>query len=566
MRAVGAARQGRTAHAAIALLALVAWADVCPATSRLVLGEEAAPPILLQQYAVFQTDGQRIDDAIREAKKSETEKAQEAERESILHAVRDAKRMPMLDAEIAAHPGQSGAYVLDSSEEALISRAWLTDNAVESIDVQYFIWSTDNIGTLAAEALLRAAERGVMVRVLVDDFLIDAPLRQLVALTSHPRIEIRIYNPNTTVGVGTGRRLWNAASDLRGFNQRMHDKTCIVDGKVAITGGRNMAAEYYDYHHDYNFRDRDVLVAGKVVGDMHASFERFWNSPLAVNVESLHDSTTDDAGPLTEDEIRRVTEELHHYARLPENFAPDVRAAIESAPSAFARMAREAAWGRVDFLSDMPGKNNGARGLEGGGTSTAALAALVASAKERVVIQSPYLILSDRALELFRAAIARGVEVRINTNSLAATDNMQAFAGYRNQRAELLAMGLRIFEYRPDAKTQTEARARELVQDLPAADNPDTMFGLHAKTMVVDSSIACIGTFNLDPRSENLNTEVAVVIYDEPLARRLEAAIENDMAPGNSWNAATDDPDSVVPIAKRSRVWFWQWLPIRPLL
>jgi cardiolipin synthase C len=473
--------------------------------------------------------------------------------------------MPMLDAQIAAHPGQSGAYVLDSSEEALISRAWLTDNAARTIDVQYFIWSTDNIGTLAAEALLRAAERGVMVRVLVDDFLVDAPLRQLVALTWHPRIEIRIYNPNTTTGVGTGRRLWNAVSDLRGFNQRMHDKTCIVDGKVAITGGRNMAAEYYDYHHDYNFRDRDVLVAGPVVGAMSESFERFWNSPLAVNVESLHDPATDDAGRVTQDDLRPVSEELHRYARLSENFAPDVRAAIESAPSAFPRMAREATWGRVDFLSDDPGKNS-TGGLYGSSASTEALIALVQGAKSRIVIQSPYLVMSDRALALFRETIGRGVKVRINTNSMAATDNMQAFAGYRNQREDLLAMGIEIFEYRPDAKTQVEARARELVSDLPASANPDTVFGLHAKTMVVDSRVACIGTFNLDPRSANLNTEVAVVIHDEGLSQRLEAVMENDMAPGNSWNAATDDPDSFVPLDKRGRVYFWQWLPIRPLL
>jgi putative cardiolipin synthase len=471
--------------------------------------------------------------------------------------------MVMLDAEIAAHPGQSGAYVLDSSEEALISRAWLTDNAARSIDVQYFIWSTDNIGTLAGEALLRAAERGVKVRVLVDDFLVDAPLRLLQALARRPNVEIRIYNPVTTLAVGTGERVWNALTDLKGFNQRMHDKTCIVDGKVAITGGRNMAAEYFDYHHSYNFRDRDVLLAGPVVGAMSASFERFWTSPLSVDVRSLETGSED--APVTDDEAGRVVADLHEYARNPENFAPSVRAAIESASSAFLRLARESAWGRVDFLSDEPGKN-ASDGLHGSSASNEALVALVRAAKSRVVIQSPYLVMTGRALELFRETIGRGVKVRINTNSLASTDNLQAFAGYRNQREELLAMGIEIFEYRPDAKTQAEMRERELVRDLPAAANAETVFGLHAKSMVVDSSIAVIGTFNLDPRSSNLNTEVAVVVHDEAFATKLEAAMENDMAPGNSWNAATEDPDSFVPITKRSQVYFWQWMPIRALL
>jgi len=476
--------------------------------------------------------------------------------------------MALLDAQIAAHPGQSGVYVLDSSEEALIARAWLADHAERSIDVQYFIWSTDNIGTLAAEALLRAAERGVHVRVIVDDFLMDAPDRSLLALAAHPSIDIRIYNPNTSVGVSMAARAWNALTDLRGVNQRMHDKTFVVDGKVAITGGRNMAAEYYDYHHDYNFRDRDVLLAGEVMTEIVASFERFWTSGLTVPVESLYDGSRwlEETLQLDAAETQSAYRDLHAYALSAENFAPAVRAAIASAATAFPRFAREATWAHVDFLSDLPGKNDEAWSLGGGGQSTEALAQLVRDATHTVLIQSPYLVLSNRALELFRAAVARGVDVRINSNSLAATDNLQAFAGYRNQRAELLAMGLDVFEYRPDAETQREARARELVGVLPAAANPDPVFGMHAKSMVVDSRVAYIGTFNLDPRSENLNTEVGAVIHDVKLAQSLEAAIENDMKPGNSWNAATDDPDRNVPASKLRWVLFWQMMPIQPLL
>jgi putative cardiolipin synthase len=466
-----------------------------------------------------------------------------------------------IDAQLAEHPGLSGAYVLDSAEEALIARAWLADHAQSTIEVQYFIWSTDNIGILAADALLRAAERGVKVRIIVDDLLVDAPDKSLLALAQHPNLDIRIYNPKVSVGVPWYRRVWNATTDLRSVNQRMHDKTFIVDGKVAITGGRNMAAEYYDYHSDYNFRDRDALLAGDVVNSIHASFDRFWQSGIAIAVEQLYEDKR-----LTEEEASAVNKHLHGYAGQPENFAPAVRAAIASADTEIARIARGTVWGRVDFICDIPGKNAATTGFSGGGQSSAALGKLLANAKSRVLIQSPYLVASDRAMELFKEALARGVRISVSTNSLASTDNMQAFAGYRNQRDRLLKMGMSIFEYRPNAATQSSARARELVNNLQPETARQPIFGLHAKTMVIDSNVVFIGTFNLDPRSENLNTEVGAVIYNEQLATAVEKAIETDMQSANSWNAASDDPDQYTTFAKRSKVRFWQMMPIKPLL
>src|SRR5512138_2352455 len=175
-----------------------------------------------------------------------------------------------IDEQVAAHPGQSGSYVLDTGDEALIARAWLTDHAERTLEVQYFIWSTDNVGILAAEALLRAADRGVNVRVIVDDLLMDAPDESLLALAHHPNIDIRIYNPKSSVGIPIQKRVMNVATDFRGVNQRMHNKVLLIDGKAAITGGRNMADEYFDYDHEYNFRDRDVLLVGAVVGTVEA--------------------------------------------------------------------------------------------------------------------------------------------------------------------------------------------------------------------------------------------------------------------------------------------------------
>ena len=468
-----------------------------------------------------------------------------------------------LDRLVESHPGQTGSHVLERGEEALLARAWLVDHARRSIDVQYFIWSGDNIGILASEALLRAANRGVKVRVLVDDLLIDAPDEVLLALALHPNVEIRIYNPVHNIGTPLHTRILNLLTDFRGANQRMHDKTLVVDGQLAITGGRNMADEYFDFDHEYNFRDRDALVIGAVVPAMRASFERFWASPLAVPVERLYDGIglmrkhVTVAAP----DVQRVYRGLAGYAADPANFEPELRAAIADLPRAFPAIAAQLAWGRVDFLSDRPGKNDGRDGLGGGGLTPRALAALVEGARRELLIQSPYLVLSEPALALLGRLRARGVAVRISTNSLASTDNLQAFGGYRKQRERLLAMGLEIHEYRPDPAERTTVMQRYARL---RAESP--VFALHAKTVVVDGRAVFIGTYNLDPRSENLNTEVGVVIHDPVQAGRVAQSIRADLRPENSWDAARDDPDAQAPWLKRLRVLGWQLLPLRPIL
>jgi len=468
-----------------------------------------------------------------------------------------------IDAQIALNAGKSGVYVLDTGSEALLARAWLAENARKSIEVKYFIWSTDNIGILAAEALLRAAERGVRVRVIVDDFLIDAPDKSLLALSRHPNIEIRIYNPRVSVGVPLQKRLVNLITHFRGVNQRMHDKTVVVDGKIAITGGRNMAAEYFDYNHAYNFRDRDVLLLGKTVKAIQANFEDYWNSELSVKVEELYDGwgLMQKNVSIDDKECRLIYHELHRYAKMPENFAPEVRAAIADVPTAFATLARQMTWCEVEFISDRPGKNENRISLGGGGQTTWRLAKLVQNAKKSIVIQSPYLVLSDDAIAIFRQVINRGVTVRINTNSLASTDNLQAFSGYRHMRERLLSMGFKIYEFKPNPDVQ-----HRLMQTFSPLARKAPIFSLHAKTMVVDARTVCIGTFNLDPRSENLNTEVCAIIHDKALAQKVQALIEVDMAPGNSWDAARDNPDRFVSSGKRTKVRLYQMMPIKPLL
>ena len=452
---------------------------------------------------------------------------------------------------------QTGVYILEKGEEALIGRAWLTMHAARSIDVQYFIWSTDNIGILAAEQLLSAAERGVSVRVLVDDFIIDAEDRTLLLLAAHPNVQIRIYNPKFVVGVGYWDKLKNTVTQFRDVNQRMHDKTAIFDGVAGITGGRNMAAEYFAFNHEFNFRDRDVLILGSAVRDMQEHFNEFWDSEFAVPVEKIFE---DERADISSEDVARRSAELHAYAADPANFEPEIRQAIEATPQNFAALMQAMVWGDVQFVSDVPGKNDGESGLRGGGRSTNQLINAVKAAKKSILIQSPYLILPEGGVELFAQLAKQGVKIRISTNSLASTDNIPAFAGYSSQRDDLLDAGVEIYEFNPNPAIRDELIYPRLAKYGP-------VFGLHAKSMVIDDETLFIGTFNLDPRSANLNTEVGVLIKNQELARQLTASIERDIRPENSWRTTADsNPDAQVGFGKRFKVWMFRLLPVEPVL
>jgi putative cardiolipin synthase len=454
---------------------------------------------------------------------------------------------------------QTGAYILERGEEALIGRAWLTQHAQKSIDVQYFIWSSDNIGTLAAEQLLRAAERGVTVRVIVDDLLIDAEDQTLLLLAAHENVDIRIYNPNITVGTSFFDRFINVVTQFRALNQRMHDKTAIFDGVAGITGGRNMADEYFDFDHDYNFRDRDILLLGPAVGDMRDNFEEFWSSSFVVPVAEVLDSS---AANISAEDAARKAAELHAYANDPDNFGPEVREAISRVAEAIPTLLSNMTWQDVEFISDAPGKNDGSEGLGGGGESTRSLIEAIRNAKHSVLIQSPYLVLPKGGVELFAELNTRGVRTRISTNSLASTDNLPAFSGYHRQRPRLLNAGIELFEFKPHPGIQAE-----LVERYPALAGNNPVFAIHAKSMVIDDKLIFIGTFNLDPRSANLNTEVGVFIESVELARQLTESIERDMLPENSWHTTAEyAPDFEVSRGKRLTLGFVNLLPIEPLL
>jgi cardiolipin synthase C len=454
---------------------------------------------------------------------------------------------------LSQHPGQSAALTLERGELSLLTRGWLSDNSKHTLDVQYFIWSADNVGRLAMESLLNAADRGVHVRVLVDDFLLETPAAMLSAMDGHPNFEIRIYNPTTNTGVRFWRRYWNLITGFRAVNQRMHNKALIVDGMLAVTGGRNLADEYFDFHHGFNFRDRDIMVAGPVVGQMQSAFDVFWHSPLSRPVGELLPALSESV----QDSVRLS---LHAYAADTLNFAPDVKQALHDLPKNFTTVLSELAWGPAQFIIDDPGKNSGKDGLGGGGVTTRFLANLLRSAKKSITIQSPYLIPNQATIKLFKELTSRGVVIRINTNSMANNDNLQAVSGYIKRRKDILAAGVQVFEFKPEPGIQKK------LQERMGKSKEHPIFVIHAKTLVIDGEKVFVGTFNLDPRSMNLNTESGILLDHARVAREVEEAIELDMAPENSWEASKETGDAYAPFIRRIKVWLWKLFPIEALV
>ena len=450
---------------------------------------------------------------------------------------------------------KTGVYVLEDGGNAMVARAWLSEYAEKSIDIQYFIFSTDNIGLIACDYLVRAADRGVKVRILVDDIMVDAEIQDVLIMDSHENITIKIYNPGVNLGKSLFSKVKKFATDFRSANQRMHNKTFIVDGKVVITGGRNIADEYFDYDHEYNFRDRDVLLLGKVTESVNISFNEFWNSSLSVHANDLIDTSDENVND------NNKFDNLHEYACNPENFWPQVRTKIENLPAAFSQIKEsgDLVWlDDVYFVSDAPGKNDGTEGLGGGGISTTALIDLVKNAEYSIDIQTPYLITSQLSQNLFREAVERGVKIRILTNSLASTDNVEAFSSYQTDRKVLLETGVRIFEFKPDA----EVRKKIMTGDLQTTLDYTPIFGHHAKSMIVDGKITVIGTFNLDPRSANLNTECVTIINSEKVAQDVLIGFEEEFKSENSWETTLEfNPDSKVKKLKRIKSWTRKILP-----
>ena len=502
----------------------------------------------------------------------------------------------------AAAP-QHYALILDYGQDALIARLDLIRGARRSIDVQTYIFDEDDAGHLILDELLAAARRGVKVRLLVDQLAALKRVETFAALAgAHANFEMRVYNPVLgRAHFGYPMYAWATVCCFRRLNQRMHTKLIVVDDLVGITGGRNYQNDYYDWDPRYNFRDRDILVAGPAVADMAAEFQTFWNAPLSTPLSRLRD-----VGRYV---LRQgVPAVSHPPPELPRRVETIGRDADDTA-LVRSRLADAAMPVRaLRYIGDTPEKHGDSDATPS--PSSKLLRSLIASADERVLLQTPYLVLSKRAQALFLDLQRREKppKVLVSTNSLAATDAFIPYAlSYKYKRRYLRDFKFQIHEFKPfpqDAPIDVEATGtveiawdedgRPMVLPGPLADAPSrsaavagsgrgsagvggsgsrspdrptplareysalryskrgsnervpllrggTRFGLHAKSLVIDERVAVIGSHNFDPRGDHYNTEGLVVIEDPAFARALAASIERDMRPENAWTIARRD-------------------------
>lgn len=475
----------------------------------------------------------------------------------------------------AAGKPQHVVTLLADSEDALAARIHLIQAARRSIDVQTYIWDQDDVGQLVLDQLVQAARRGVRVRILADQLFSFGDVALLDRLARADRhLTVKLYNP-TFHDAETSPAQFAAGivCCFMKFNQRMHNKLLLVDDTVGITGGRNYQDRYFNWDGEFDYVDRDVMVGGPAARDMAKSFALFWHHKRSVPLEALRD-------------VNRYT--LAHPA------APGWPAPRFRFPDRVARLEREAqdpAWiqrhlldpafhtGEVEFFSDLPAKTD-APTRRHARDFTHHVMQLVASAKHEVLLQTPYLVMSHRAQQIFKSMHRRAAppRIRVSTNSLASTDAFAVYAmSYKHRKRYLRTYGFEIQEMKPHAASAEEDYARanhdlppppaaaDTRRRLPAAgmrgllgsrgrrsNRPAPLiegglrFGLHAKSIVVDDSFAMVGSHNFDPRSDHFNTEAGVIVHDRGFANAVRSSILRLTGPQNAWVIAPRKP--VVPL------------------
>ena len=457
---------------------------------------------------------------------------------------------PLMDLGHAAHrEAIHHVTLIETGEDALKLRIHLIRSAQSYIDVQNFILRKDVTGELFLNELLTAARRGVKVRLLLDQLFTFSDVEYLVALVmGHANFEIRFYNPTFhKAKMSKSDWLKGTACCFRRFNQRMHNKLMVVDDSVGITGGRNIADRYFDFDTNYEFKDRDVLVYGNLAREMRYSFDWFWAYRKSIPVQHLRDV----AGEL----LNGDSFELEPYEmplRLQRSLAdlddPEKMGALFVDPAYHIE--------NVKYFSDHPRKFEQSEPSTRPGL-TFELHEILAGAERSIVLQSPYMVLSGKARKIFKKLRKENpsIELIFSTNSLASTDADTVYANTdKHKKHYVKTLGFFMYEYKPFPADAPEffPRWTKLIEekargirsgsavsgDNSTIDMPAPRSGLHAKSFVVDSRVAVVGSHNFDPRSEGFNTENGLLIWDEQFASDLEALIRRDTEPQNSWVVA----------------------------
>lgn len=419
---------------------------------------------------------------------------------------------------MSGHADESGLTMLSSNLDAFAARALAARASGRSLDLMYYIWNGDLTGRLLMDEVILAADRGVRVRLLLDDIGVETSDAIFMALDSHPDIELRLFNPTRARARGLRRGLEMA---LRAFSltRRMHNKAWIADGRVAIVGGRNIGDEYFDAAELSSFRDLDLMVFGQVVDQTESMFDAYWNSGLALPVANLADGDGASLSGLR-DSLQALRES--------DSAAPYIQRVREHVGLMSPQQA-ELHWTQeARLVADPPEKAAGKRSEN---WLMQQVLPLMGAARERVEITSPYFIPGDAGVEALVAIAQDGVSVDILTNSLAATDVAAVHGGYAPYRKRLLRGGVGLYELRPTPG----------IRDFSLRGSRNA--SLHTKAFTVDGRFGFIGSLNFDPRSSSLNTEMGVLFEIPALVAQMSALFTEEISPDMSYGLQLDEND-----------------------
>ena len=466
------------------------------------------------------------------------------------------------------HPDLTGYLVLFEPLEALATRLSLIDKAEKRLDLQYYIWDNDKVGSLALHALIRAADRGVKIRLLIDDNNAKSTEGIFLALAQHPNIEVKLFNPYRF----RKYRALDMILDLKRINRRMHNKSFIADHQVALIGGRNMTNQYYNVSDNYQFSDVDVMLVGTAVKDISHSFDEYWNHEYAYKVQEV---VKQSAHRLSYDSLKQQLDE--HYKRITVQNYLDLTSNSQAIDSLMSRNI-PLDWVKAEVVKDSPDKiKSKAKKKE---HLNFQLIQQLEQPEKNVDLISAYFVPEKKGAKMLTDLAEDGIKVRVLTNSFKANDVAVVHAFYGKYRQDLLEHGVQLYEFLPaldknDLDRHTEALAKKAKVNLKGLSRSS----LHAKLMALDEKQVFIGSFNFDPRSAYLNTEIGVLLNSPPLARAVHTTMDENLSKyayklvldANkkiTWQRQT--PQGPVIYTKEPRMKWWQragikmlsWLPI----
>lgn len=426
--------------------------------------------------------------------------------------------------QLARHGARSGAYSLESGLDAFVARMVLAETAQRSLDLQYYIWHADTSGKLLLDALLRAADRGVRVRLLLDDIGTAANDTDLLMIDAHPNVEVRLFNPLAL----RGARTLGLLAEFERTNRRMHNKSFIADNQMGIVGGRNIGDEYFAARGDVEMRDFDVIAVGPVVAQVSEAFDLYWNSAMAFPIEALARSKPEAQA------IAEARAGLRAFVASQRD-GPYAQALLRSPLAAKLRAhAVEFFWGGARMAYDDPQKVAAAPSEQETHLQSR-LRSELAPPEAELLVLSPYFVPGEAGVESLRRLRQRGVKVQIITNSLASTDVVSVHAGYQRYRKPLLEAGIELYELKPSAAQKEDEAAKRTGATHGVGGS--SRAALHAKTLIVDRRALFVGSMNLDPRSLFLNTEIGVILEMPELARAFAQRLDADLR-GSAYRLA----------------------------